>query len=151
VNLVVQYSGNADPALDRTFAALADPHRREILDRLGGGRVAASELAPPLGMTLTGVLKHVRALEEARLVTTSKEGRTRWCQLAFRPLDEAAAWIDERRRLWEHRLDSFERHVARLPAPETGPATETPATTDTDTDTETDTGTGTGTDEGNRP
>ena len=141
MNLVVQYRDDADPALDRTFAALADPHRREILDRLSGGRVAASELAPPLGMTLTGVLKHVRALEEARLVTTSKEGRTRWCQLAPRPLDEAAAWIDQRRRLWEHRLDRFERHVARLaPAETTTPTPGPTAGSPTETETETDEG-----------
>jgi DNA-binding transcriptional ArsR family regulator len=129
---VVQYSTAEAPSpLDRTFAALADPHRRQILDRLGDGRVAASDLATPLGMTVTGVLKHVRALERAQLVTTSKEGRTRWCQLAPRSLDEAAGWIEQRRRLWEGRLDRFERHVGDLAGP-TAPPDSPPAAGDGD-------------------
>jgi DNA-binding transcriptional ArsR family regulator len=99
------------PVLDRTFSALADPHRRQILDRLGEGPASVSELASPLGMSLPGVLKHVRALEEARLVETHKQGRTRWCRLGRRPLDEAATWIDEHRERWERQLDRFEQHI----------------------------------------
>jgi DNA-binding transcriptional ArsR family regulator len=106
---MVQSSSGA--VLDRTFSALGDAHRREILDRLGAGPVSISELAAPLGMSLPGVLKHVRALEAAQLVVTHKRGRTRWCQLGERPLDGAAAWIDQRRRLWEGRIDRFERHI----------------------------------------
>jgi DNA-binding transcriptional ArsR family regulator len=94
--------------LDRTFSALADAHRRAILDRLGTGPVSISELAVPLGLSLPGVLKHVRALEAAQLVVTRKQGRTRWCRLRDQPLDDAAAWIDERRSLWARRLDRFE-------------------------------------------
>ena len=101
---MVQHS----PPLDRTFSALADGHRRQILDRLGEGPVSISQLATPLGMSLPGVLKHVRALEEAHLIETRKQGRTRWCRLGERPLDDAAAWIDERRNLWTRRLDRFE-------------------------------------------
>jgi DNA-binding transcriptional ArsR family regulator len=99
------------PVLDRTFSALADPHRRQILDRLGDGRRSVSELAGPLSMSMPGVLKHVRALEEADLVETKKEGRTRWCQLRRRPLDDAARWIEQRRARWDRRLDGFARHV----------------------------------------
>ena len=101
--------------LDRTFAALADPHRRDILERLSQGPVAASQLAEPLGMTVTGVLKHVHALEDARLVTTRKVGRTRWCQLTPDALDTAATWISTRRRLWDRRLDRFQAHVEAHP------------------------------------
>jgi DNA-binding transcriptional ArsR family regulator len=101
---MVQYS----PPLDRTFSALADSHRRQILDRLGEGPVTVSELARPLGMSLPGVLKHIRALEEAHLIETRKQGRARWCRLGERPLDDAAAWIDERRTMWARRLDRFE-------------------------------------------
>jgi DNA-binding transcriptional ArsR family regulator len=99
--------------LDRTFSALADAHRREILDRLGGGPVSVSELAVPLGMSLPGVLKHVRALEAAQLVETHKEGRTRWCRLRRRPLDGAATWIEGRRVRWEQQVDRFARQVER--------------------------------------
>jgi DNA-binding transcriptional ArsR family regulator len=105
LNRMVQFSG---AVLDRTFSALADAHRRQILDRLGDGPVSISELAVPLGMSLPGVLKHVRALERARLIVSEKRGRTRWCRLTERPLDGASAWIDERRALWERRLDRFE-------------------------------------------
>jgi DNA-binding transcriptional ArsR family regulator len=94
--------------LDRTFSALADAHRRTILDRLSHGPVSISELAVPLGMSLPGILKHVRVLEEAQLVVTHKQGRTRWCRLRERPLDAAAAWIHERRTLWAKRLDRFD-------------------------------------------
>jgi DNA-binding transcriptional ArsR family regulator len=97
--------------LDRTFSALADPHRRQILDRLEAGPVSVSELAAPLGMSLPGVLKHLRALEEAQLVKTEKQGRTRWCELSRDPLDDAAHWIEERRQRWDRRLDRFTRHV----------------------------------------
>lgn len=100
-------------ALDRTFAALADPHRREILERVSQGPATASELAKPSGLTLTGVLKHVRALEEARLVETFKVGRVRWCHLTPGALDPAATWITSRRRLWDRRLERFQAHVER--------------------------------------
>jgi DNA-binding transcriptional ArsR family regulator len=104
LNQVAQYP----QVLDRTFSALGDAHRRTILDRLGDGPMSISELAAPLGMSLPGVLKHVRALEAAQLVVTHKQGRTRWCQLRARPLDAAAAWIDERQTLWARRLDRFD-------------------------------------------
>jgi DNA-binding transcriptional ArsR family regulator len=103
---MVRYSGTV---LDRTFAALADAHRRSILDRLGTGPLSISELAAPLDMSLPGVLKHVRVLEEARLVETHKEGRVRWCRLAGQPLEGAAGWIEERRERWDRRLDLFAR------------------------------------------
>jgi DNA-binding transcriptional ArsR family regulator len=110
LNRMAQYS----PVLDRTFSALADANRRQILDRIGEGQVSISELAEPLHMSLPGVLKHVRALEEAHLVVTAKRGRTRWCRLAERPLDAAAIWIEEHRTLWDRRLDRFERHLDDL-------------------------------------
>jgi DNA-binding transcriptional ArsR family regulator len=104
---ILNYMAQYPQVLDLTFSALADAHRRTILDRLGEGPMSISELAVPLGMSLPGVLKHVRALEAAQLVVTDKQGRTRWCRLGARPLDDAAAWIDERRTLWGRRLDRF--------------------------------------------
>jgi len=105
---MVRYLGQV---LDRTFAALADGQRRQILDRLGAGPLSVSDLAEPLDMSLPGVLKHVRVLEDALLVETHKEGRTRWCRLADQPLDGAAAWIEQRRERWERRLDLFAEQV----------------------------------------
>jgi DNA-binding transcriptional ArsR family regulator len=101
------------PPLDRTFSALADPTRRDILERLGSGPATLSELAQPIEMTMPGVLKHVRILEEARLVTTERVGRTRECRLGPERLDHASQWIDAYRRRWERRLDRFERYLER--------------------------------------
>jgi DNA-binding transcriptional ArsR family regulator len=101
---MVQYQ-SAD--LDLAFAAIADPTRRAILDRLGRGPASISDLAEPAGMSLTGLKKHVRILEEAGLVTTEKVGRTRVCNLGPRKLDDAREWIDAYRRTLEERLDRF--------------------------------------------
>jgi DNA-binding transcriptional ArsR family regulator len=101
------------PALDRTFSALSDPTRREILERLTRGPASISELAEPAGMSLPGVMKHVRILENARLVTTHKAGRKRECRLGPEALDDATTWIETYRRGWGRRLDRFERYVAR--------------------------------------
>jgi DNA-binding transcriptional ArsR family regulator len=99
--------------LDRTFAALADPTRREILVRLGRGPASVSELAEPFGMTLTGFKKHIQVLEDARLVTTEKVGRVRTCRLGPDHLDDVLHWIETYRRQWEHRLDGLEAYLDR--------------------------------------
>jgi DNA-binding transcriptional ArsR family regulator len=94
--------------LDRTFAALADPTRRTMLERLGRGSATVSELAEPLGISLTGVKKHLHVLEEAGLVSTEKVGRSRHCRLGTERLDDAMAWISFYQRLWERRLDGLD-------------------------------------------
>lgn len=108
LNRMVQYS----PVLDRTFSALSDRTRREILERLGRGPATISELAAPSGMSLTGVKKHVRVLEEADLVITQKVGRVRECRLGPGHLDDAAGWIEAYRQAWQGRFDRFERYLA---------------------------------------
>jgi DNA-binding transcriptional ArsR family regulator len=102
VNRMVKSSPEA---LDRTFSALSDPTRRSILERLGRGPATISELAHPFGISLPGLLKHVRILEQADLVTTQKHGRTRECRLGSEQLDDAARWIQTYRGRWEGRLD----------------------------------------------
>ena len=99
--------------LDRTFSALSDPTRRDILERLGSGPATLTELAHPLNMTLPGVLKHVRVLERAQLVTTQRNGRTRECRLGPKHLDEASQWIAMYQRRWERRLDRLEGFIER--------------------------------------
>ena len=94
--------------LDRAFAALSDRTRREVLTRLGDGPATVSELAAPAGITVTGMAKHVRVLEDAGLVSTRKVGRARECRLGSERLDDAMAWIDFYQRLWERRLDSLD-------------------------------------------
>jgi DNA-binding transcriptional ArsR family regulator len=100
---MVQYA----PELDRTFAALADPTRRSILERLGQGSATISELAEPFEMSLTGLKKHVRILEDAALVRTEKVGRSRRCSLGPRDLADVQLWIERHRRMLEERLDRF--------------------------------------------
>ena len=106
MNRMVKYS-----TLDRTFSALSDPTRREILERLAHGPATVSELAHPFDISLPGLLKHVRILEDAHLVTTEKQGRTRQCRLGPEQLDDAAQWIATYRRRWEGRLDRLEVYL----------------------------------------
>lgn len=99
---MVQY-----PRIDTTFAALADPTRRAVLERLGRGSATITELADPFGISLTGMKKHVRVLEEAELVTTEKVGRARRCTIGPRRLEDVQDWMDAYRRMLEERLDRF--------------------------------------------
>ncbi len=101
------------PTLDRTFSALSDPTRRDILERLARGPASISELAQPFGLSLPGMLKHIRILEEADLVQTKKNGRTRECSLGPDQLKDATDWIEEHRRRWERRLDRLEGYLER--------------------------------------
>jgi DNA-binding transcriptional ArsR family regulator len=94
-------------SIDRSFAALADPTRRSVLERLGRGSATISELAEPFGISLTGMKKHVQVLEHAELVTTEKVGRVRRCRLGPRRLDDVQAWMDTYRRMLDERLDRF--------------------------------------------
>jgi DNA-binding transcriptional ArsR family regulator len=91
--------------LDATFGALADPTRRRVLERLGGGSATITELAQPFAMSLTGMKKHVRILEDAELVRTEKVGRTRRCSLGARRLEDLEQWIEAYRRTLDGRLD----------------------------------------------
>jgi DNA-binding transcriptional ArsR family regulator len=99
-------------SLDAVFAALADPTRREILARLSEGEASVKELAEPFEMTLPGVSKHLGVLEEAGLVTRTKEGRVRHCRLVSAPMEEALRWIARYGRFWEEQFDSLERYLS---------------------------------------
>jgi DNA-binding transcriptional ArsR family regulator len=103
--------------LERTLSAVADPTRRQILDRLARGPASISQLAGPLAMSLPGLMKHVRILEEAGLVETRKVGRTRECRLGPSRLDEVAEWVETYRRRWEGRLDRPGRYLATKEVP----------------------------------
>jgi DNA-binding transcriptional ArsR family regulator len=99
--------------IDRTLSALADPTRRQLLERLGRGNASITELAEPYGISLTGMKKHVRVLEDAGLVTTEKVGRVRRCSVGPRRLEDLEAWMGMYRRMLEERLDRFEELVQR--------------------------------------
>ncbi len=91
--------------LDKTFAALADPARRAIVERLVSGPASVSELAKPLPMSLPAVMLHLKVLEDSGLVTSRKEGRVRTCRIEPQMLSQAEKWVSERRRMWERSLD----------------------------------------------
>jgi DNA-binding transcriptional ArsR family regulator len=97
--------------LDDVFHALADPTRRVLVERLTRGPASVSELAGPLPMSLPAVMQHLAVLDEAGLTVSEKRGRVRWRRLNAEALAAAEAWIGDRRRLWNTRLDALERHL----------------------------------------
>lgn len=102
-----------EPVLDGVLAAIADPARRSIVTRLADGPASISQLAEPLTMSLPGVMKHVRVLEHAGLLTHRKEGRTRWCELRPEPLAAVDDWLARYRWFWEGQLDGLVDHFSR--------------------------------------
>ena len=94
-----------DHALDKAFAALADPARRAMVERLAQGPASVSELAAPLPMSLAGAMLHLKVLEDSGLVTSSKQGRVRTCQVDPKMLSQVERWVAERRALWEAKFD----------------------------------------------
>jgi DNA-binding transcriptional ArsR family regulator len=89
------------------FAALGDPTRLAIVERLARGPTSAGDLAAPTSLSLTAVLKHVRVLEEAGMVTTVKRGRVRECRLREDALVAVATWTAQQQALWSTRLDAL--------------------------------------------
>jgi len=111
---------NQSHALDLMFQALADPARRSMVDRLCKGPASVKELAAPLSMALPSVLQHLQMLEASGLVRSEKTGRVRTCRIEPQALRSAEAWINERRTLWEHRLDRLGAYLDANPdMPET--------------------------------
>ncbi len=91
--------------LDKAFAALADPTRRAIVDRLVQGPATVSELAQPLPMSLPAAMLHLKVLEDSGLVTSEKVGRVRTCRIDPKMLSQAEQWVAQRRQMWERNLD----------------------------------------------
>ena len=95
-----------DNALDRTFAALADPTRRAMLARLGErSTLSVSELARPFPVTLPAIMKHLDVLSDAGLIAREKTGRTVACKLTAQPMEQAMAWLNRYQRFWSDNLD----------------------------------------------
>jgi DNA-binding transcriptional ArsR family regulator len=98
------------------YAALAEPHRRQILDLLRDGERSVNDLTARLEMSQPGVSKHLRVLRQAGLVEVRPEGRTRWYCLRAQPLAEVDAWIEPYRAYWSGRLDDLQRHLEDHPS-----------------------------------
>jgi DNA-binding transcriptional ArsR family regulator len=97
--------------LSRTFAALADPTRREILARLAQGEATVNELAAPFPISVQAVSKHLKVLERAGLIIRGRTAQLRPSRLHGAPLRDAASWLETYRQFWE---GSFDRLDARL-------------------------------------
>ncbi|HTN22956.1 MAG TPA: metalloregulator ArsR/SmtB family transcription factor [Solirubrobacteraceae bacterium] len=97
------------------YAALAEPHRRQILDLLRDGERSVGDLVARLQISQPGVSKHLRVLRQAGLVAVRPDGRTRWYGLRAVPLAEVDAWLEPYRALWSERLDALERHLEEHP------------------------------------
>lgn len=106
-----------DP-ISATFAALADPTRRAILERLSAGEASVTELAAPFEMSLPAITKHLKVLERAGLITRSREAQWRPCKLEARPLQEASGWIEQYRRFWEESFDRLDTYLKELQSQE---------------------------------
>src|SRR5690242_11965394 len=102
-----------DPALDRTYAALADPTRRALLVALRDGEARITDLAAPLPMTFAGVSRHVGVLETAGLVKREVRGREHWLSLRPEGLTPAQRWIDEQTDFWSSRADALSNRLRK--------------------------------------
>jgi len=100
--------------LSRTFAALGDPTRREILSRLAEREATVSELAEPFPVSLAAVSKHLKVLERAGLIERDREAQYRPSRLQIEPLSTASDWIEGRRRTWERRLERLDAHLQAI-------------------------------------
>jgi DNA-binding transcriptional ArsR family regulator len=97
--------------LTRTFAALADPTRRAILDRLAEGDATVNELAEPFPISLQAVSKHLKVLERAGLITRGRAGQLRPSRLQGAALQDAVAWLESYRRFWSRGFDRLDERL----------------------------------------
>lgn len=104
----------ATASIDAVFRALADPTRRQVVERLSRSPASVTELAERFDMALPSFVQHLRLLEESGLVRSTKRGRVRTYHIAPRRLELAQHWLDRQRALWERRLDQLDEYVVNL-------------------------------------
>ncbi|GGP50735.1 ArsR/SmtB family transcription factor [Saccharothrix coeruleofusca] len=97
-----------------TFAVLADPSRRQILDVLRGGERPVNDLVDGLNLAQPTVSKHLKVLREAGLVEVRRDAQRRWYRLRLEPLAEIDAWLAPYRELWDSSFDALERHLDEM-------------------------------------
>ena len=100
--------------LSTTFAALSDPTRRAILERLAAGEATVTELAAPFAMSLPAVSRHLKVLERAGLISQGRQAQWRPCRLRAAPLADVADWVAHYRRFWEGSFDRLEEHLRTI-------------------------------------
>ena len=100
--------------LSTTFAALADPTRRAILARLAEGNATVTELAKPFPVSLPAISRHLKVLERAGLISRDRSAQYRPSSLRAEPLQEASAWMETYREMWESRIDRLDEHLREI-------------------------------------
>lgn len=105
---------SAVPSIDNVFRALADPTRRQVLERLSRSSASVSELAAPFNIALPSFVQHMTVLEDCGLVSSKKKGRVRTYQLAPKRLRIAENWLVRQRNMWERRLDQLDNYLIEL-------------------------------------
>jgi DNA-binding transcriptional ArsR family regulator len=100
--------------LSRTFAALADPTRRALLERLAEGDITVNELAEPFEMSLQAISKHLKVLEDAGLVSKGRDAQRRPCHAELAAVTPALEWLEAQRQQWGDRLDLLGDHLRLL-------------------------------------
>lgn len=100
--------------LDQIFHALADPTRRQVVERLIQGPASVSQLADPFEMALPSFLQHIKVLEASGLVRSEKVGRVRTVQIRSEEIKRAQDWLANQLDLWERRLDQLDSYVLSL-------------------------------------
>jgi DNA-binding transcriptional ArsR family regulator len=112
---ILKHVPNQSGSLDQVFQALADPTRRDMVERLVRGPASVTELARPHIMSLPAAMQHLQVLEACGLVRSAKAGRVRTCHLEPEVLRAAESWIAAQRTTWEHRLDRLGEYLAGPP------------------------------------
>jgi DNA-binding transcriptional ArsR family regulator len=97
-----------------TFAALADPTRREMLARLAQGPATVTELAEPFDISMPAITNHLKVLERAGLVERSRKAQWRPAQLKAEPLKDASNWLETYRENWEENFDRLEEYIRKI-------------------------------------
>jgi DNA-binding transcriptional ArsR family regulator len=100
--------------LDRVFAALSDPVRRAILERLDGRDLLVSELAEPFDISLQAVSRHIQVLVKAGLVAQERSGRVSRCRLDAGPIYGAAVWLNRYSKYWQTQFDTLASWLADI-------------------------------------
>lgn len=104
--------------MDLIFKALSNSTRVAVIETLALGEKAVGELAEPFDMALPSFMQHLNVLEEAGLITTRKEGRTRKCRLQADTLRSAESWLNKQRQIWSKRLDQLDSYLISMEDPE---------------------------------
>jgi DNA-binding transcriptional ArsR family regulator len=106
-------SATGHQPLDEIFAALSDPIRRDIIERLAQGPCSVTELGAPHDVSAPAISKHLAVLERCGLIVRWKTGRVHYCRLVALPLADAASWIEQHRAFWSRQLDALGEYLER--------------------------------------